>query len=267
MKTTTTRTTLAGTALLALALLAGRATPAHAQAAPCRFQTGFADLAARLGERAGSCLEDERPTERGDAEQRTTAGVLVWRRADNRTVFTDGARTWVLGPEGLAERGNTERFAWEPDAGWPGTTPVGAPPAAEPQPTAPGTQLGLPVSGRTLTITAEAVGRVPGGPSGNRLLRVTVKVEPGANGSHVGRFDYWDFRLRSPQGVEFQPSAYAAVTRPGALSSGTLTRDQFVVGDVYFEVPDDGQGYGLHYYPQGLSGPQVAISRWLGGVA
>ncbi len=39
--------------------------------------------------------------------------MLVWRKADNRTAFTDGHRTWINGPDGLVERLNTERFAWE----------------------------------------------------------------------------------------------------------------------------------------------------------
>jgi hypothetical protein len=103
-----------------------------------------------------------------------------------------------------------------------------------------------------------------------RLLKVTVKVEPGANGSHVGKYDYWDFRLRTPEGVEYRPSALTPGT-PGGLGNGTLAAGQFVVGDLYFDVPDDppgfpGPGYGLHYYPQGYSTPQVAISSWLGAV-
>jgi len=28
--------------------------------------------------------------------------VLVWRKADNRTAFTDGYRTWINGPRGPA---------------------------------------------------------------------------------------------------------------------------------------------------------------------
>src|SRR5439155_10452091 len=39
--------------------------------------------------------------------------LLVWRKADNFTAFTDGYRTWVQGPFGLQKRLNTERFAWE----------------------------------------------------------------------------------------------------------------------------------------------------------
>ena len=50
---------------------------------------------------------------------------MVWRKADNFTAFTDGYRTWVNGPDGLQQRLNSQRFAWEanPD----GLPVIGAP--------------------------------------------------------------------------------------------------------------------------------------------
>ena len=36
-----------------------------------------------------------------------------WRKADNRTAFTDGYRTWINGPNGLVDRLNSARFPWE----------------------------------------------------------------------------------------------------------------------------------------------------------
>ena len=42
-------------------------------------------------------------------------GLLVWRKADNFTAFTDGGTTWVNGPNGLQSRPNGERFSWEND--------------------------------------------------------------------------------------------------------------------------------------------------------
>jgi hypothetical protein len=62
----------------------------------------------------GNCLDNEQhnPTN-GDALQYTTGGLLVWRKADNWTAFTDGYRTWVNGPHGLQERLNSQHFAWE----------------------------------------------------------------------------------------------------------------------------------------------------------
>ncbi|HUX86747.1 MAG TPA: hypothetical protein VMW65_07070, partial [Chloroflexota bacterium] len=52
----------------------------------------------------------------GDGLQMTTRGMLVWRKADNFTAFTDGYRTWVNGPYGFQQRLNRERFCWEGDA-------------------------------------------------------------------------------------------------------------------------------------------------------
>ena len=100
------------------------ATPAAAQSS-CRFQLGFAALRAEIPGVVGDCLEDERHDGgNGDALQRTTGGLLVWRKADNWTAFTDGHRTWVNGPFGLQERLNTERFPWEADGA--ATVPVSA---------------------------------------------------------------------------------------------------------------------------------------------
>jgi hypothetical protein len=250
-----------------LALLGAPALPAHAQTPPCQFRFGFATLARGVGSEAGDCQEEQRYTADGNAEQRTTTGLLVWRKRDNWTAFTDGYRTWINGPRGLEVRLNTERFPWEPDATAPGTTVIAPAPApAEPAPLVAGTQLGLPVTGPTLQFTALAFERVAPRGAGTREVKVRVKVEPGKNNGPLGKYDYWDFRLRSPEGVEYRPSAVTP-SRPGGLSTGTITRDQFVIGDLYFEVPDDGGGFGLHFYPSGHANPSVAISRWIGGTA
>lgn len=80
----------------------------------CVFQLGFATLRAEIPGVVGDCLEDERHSgENGDALQRTSRGLLVWRKADNWTAFTDGYRTWINGPFGVQTRLNTERFDWE----------------------------------------------------------------------------------------------------------------------------------------------------------
>jgi len=47
----------------------------------------------------------------GDAVQHTTKGLMAWRKADNWTAFTNEYTTWIDGPDGLASRLNTERFA------------------------------------------------------------------------------------------------------------------------------------------------------------
>ncbi len=102
-------------ALLALALALGTASPALAQSAPaCQFLLGFAALHALISTQAGVCLENENHNPKnGDGLQHTTAGLMVWRKADNWTAFTDGYHTWINGPSGLQERLNSERFPWE----------------------------------------------------------------------------------------------------------------------------------------------------------
>src|ERR671927_450002 len=105
--------------------------PAHA--ASCTFVLGFATLHNMIPELVGQCLGNEYYNANGDAIQRTTGGLLVWRRADNWTAFTNGFRTWVNGPSGLQQRLNSQRFPWEGDAGAPGTSTLG--PAGAPDPT------------------------------------------------------------------------------------------------------------------------------------
>ena len=49
----------------------------------------------------------------GNSLQATTNGILVWRKADNWTVFTNGVTTWLNGPYGVQSRLNgAATFAW-----------------------------------------------------------------------------------------------------------------------------------------------------------
>ncbi len=93
-----------------------------AAAADCQFVLGFQALHAMLPDTVGDCVENEQhhPGE-GATHQRTTNGLLVWQKATNHTSFTDGYHTWVVGPAGLQQRLNTERFDWEPAAPAPAT--------------------------------------------------------------------------------------------------------------------------------------------------
>ncbi len=85
-----------------------------------QFRLGFAALAAQLGpDIVGSPVENEHYAANGDSQQLTTKGLMVWRKADNWTAFTDGFRTWVNGPYGVQERLNSERFPWEKPTGAP----------------------------------------------------------------------------------------------------------------------------------------------------
>lgn len=96
-------------------LVSGATSTAPTSSSDCRFVLGFASLASLLPNQVGQCADDEQHSaQNGDAVQKTsTGGLLVWRKADNWTAFTDGFRTWVDGPSGPQERLNTQRFPWE----------------------------------------------------------------------------------------------------------------------------------------------------------
>ena len=88
--------------------------PKSVAAADCQFVLGFATLRGLIGtEIVGECLEDEHHNEIGDSVQQTTGGLMVWRKADNWTAFTDGYRSWIRGPNGLEQRLNIELLPWE----------------------------------------------------------------------------------------------------------------------------------------------------------
>jgi Protein of unknown function (DUF4232) len=85
-----------------------------AEASPCAFVLGFATLHDLIPSVVGECVDDETHNpDNGDALQLTTNGLLVWRKVDNWTAFTDGSQSWVNGPLGLQQRSNDQRFAWE----------------------------------------------------------------------------------------------------------------------------------------------------------
>jgi hypothetical protein len=102
------------TAALLLLLPASPGNAVTAGASGCRFVLGFAALEQLLPSQVGTCLDNEAYNPiNGDTLQHTAGGLLVWRKLDNWTAFTDGYRTWVNGPYGLQERLNAQRFAWE----------------------------------------------------------------------------------------------------------------------------------------------------------
>jgi hypothetical protein len=129
-------------ALVALVAWTGLPSGSAQAQAGCDFKLGFRTVRDLILENegrdiVGACLENERfEPSTGNSQQRTTGGLLVWRKADNWTAFTDGATTWLNGPEGLASRPNAgPLFPWEAAAPPP-------PPAAPVQPAAP--QAGPP---------------------------------------------------------------------------------------------------------------------------
>ena len=54
-----------------------------------------------IPEIVGECRTNQAHAVNGDAVQLTTRGILVWRKADNFTAFTDGRETWVLSENGI----------------------------------------------------------------------------------------------------------------------------------------------------------------------
>lgn len=118
------RRLLSFVAAAAIILVALVQHPDAAEAANCQFTLGFATLHNLIPTVVGNCVADEthNPTN-GDGLQSTTRGLLVWRKADNFTAFTNGHQTWVNGPFGLQVRLNTARFGWEPDAAPPDVDP------------------------------------------------------------------------------------------------------------------------------------------------
>jgi hypothetical protein len=102
----------------------------------CEFKLGFKALRDQIPTEVGQCLENEsHNAANGNTEQRTTAhhgkgGLLVWRKADNWTAFTDGYWTWINGPFGVQKRLNSgPLFDWEAPA--PAHPEGTRPPSAE----------------------------------------------------------------------------------------------------------------------------------------
>ncbi len=88
---------------------------ASAVQADCEFVLGFGALQAMAPSTVGECVDNEQhdPSD-GMTRQLTSSGVLLWDKATNWTGFTDGYRTWVIGPTGLQDRLSIDRFDWEP---------------------------------------------------------------------------------------------------------------------------------------------------------
>ena len=119
-----------GISLAASATLAGPVAIMSASApapADCQFVLGFKTLHDLDPYAVGSCTGNQAYAANGDAVQMTSRGMLVWRKADNFTAFTDGYRTWVNGPYGLQERLNADRFPWEGQPSAPATAPALSP--------------------------------------------------------------------------------------------------------------------------------------------
>ena len=105
----------------------------------CYFQFDMRLLRSEIPNQVGDCLENQHYNpENGDTLQRTTGGLMVWRKTDHVVAFTDGSRTWAHGPNGLETRSNDQRFEWEatPESAAASSTTVvrPAPPPAASKP-------------------------------------------------------------------------------------------------------------------------------------
>jgi hypothetical protein len=191
-------------------LLAGLSLPPSPAAAqgPCEFRLGFKAIADRVPGVVGTCLEDEHfNPANGDSLQQTNRGLLVWRKEDNFTAFTDGYRSWVNGPFGLQQRLNAERFPWE------GGQPAPASPSA---PAAAAGAQGCVVSEAAVTFEREEVG-----PDGGRVYRGTA-----GNPCHQPIHMTIDLveRGAGPEAAPLAdaPTAFVRDLAPGASSSVTI---------------------------------------------
>lgn len=83
----------------------------------CHFAPAFTAITTVLSSTIGACL-DEATVDRhsGDLIQNTQHGLLVQAHTTRFVSFSDGYHTWIIGPFGLQERLNSERFFWEPNA-------------------------------------------------------------------------------------------------------------------------------------------------------
>ena len=116
-KTPTPKPTVTSTPLPAAA------PPSGPVGGPCWFVFGFKQLHDLIPAIVGDCKETEHfELSTGNSLQTTVGGLLVWRKEDNWTAFTNGTTTWLLGPCGLQTRPNAGPFfSWEGKIGAPCT--------------------------------------------------------------------------------------------------------------------------------------------------
>lgn len=78
----------------------------------CSINNGFGALAKLIpAESVGDCSSNEITTN-NITVQNTTKGEFI---SDGDIKYTDGSSTWILKPEGVKHRLNSERFVWEKD--------------------------------------------------------------------------------------------------------------------------------------------------------
>lgn len=197
------------------------------------FQLGFKTLAGQIPDVVGTPLEDEHHEANGDSLQQTTTGLMVWRKADNWTAFTNGSRTWINGPYGIQERSNDDRFPWEARQGSP--------------PAPPKAQLS---SQAALTTVPVASASASPGFGVAEAFRYDGSSQLGINWERI-IFSWSDIQLGGPNDWR------ADLTFPPATLQKELNRGMDVVGLLQFtpawaaQNPGDGQ----RSVPRNLSAP------------
>jgi hypothetical protein len=205
---------------------------ALAQEAP-RFKLGFKGLADMIPNVVGTPLENEHYAANGDSMQQTTTGLMVWRKADNVTAFTNGSETWLLGPDGLQERSNNERFPWETQA-------ETATPAPAPSPTPPPTPAPSPSPAATPTPTP-----TPAPPAKPALQGSQPNIIQGQ-----GLEANTDWILGEVHNVDTRPAYNVVVTAKLVSSSGSVVG----MGNQMFPYLGPGDSVG---YRVGISNPNL----------
>ncbi len=242
------RISLALVVTVAIVLMADNV---NAQTQP-EFRLGFKALAEQIPEVVGQPLEGEHWGSNGDSLQKTSKGLMVWRKADNWTAFTNGSRTWINGPVGVQERANSDRFDWEKEIPTPSAQPAPIPePSANPAPTAPLNRVVY--DGTAVTINSvERIGQISftGTPRpGNTHLVVDLTIENvGRTRVHYGRL--W-FNVKASDNYEYDTSLDGALLQ-GHLQSGDLSRGEKARGKLAFEIPINSTGFTLVYEYDGI---------------
>lgn len=214
-----------------------------AQSAPV-FKLGFWALAQQIPAVVGQPLENEHYAANGDSQQRTSGGLMAWRKADNWTAFTDGATTWINGPNGLQSRPNGQRYPWEADArSFP---PVGGqttPAPASPPPAPTGYRYIDPraIQSDTATYVGQRVALMGGvnnvehhnTPQSYSWIYLGAWVE----GTNPARFQDLVVRFYPKQGTILKGDTikvYGTVTGTETtyfVQSGVPTTDAVIIGD------------------------------------
>jgi hypothetical protein len=237
-----------------LLFLGGGAAQVNGQES-CSFEQGFAVLRELVGEqKVGACLENEHVNaENGNTEQRTSGGLLVWRKADNFTAFTDGGTTWVNGPNGLQSRPNDERLSWElepvgPARSSPSPTPRPLPTlpprgTLSAEPVAPPLVSGNPVTGGPGTIAspnyAAQAGAGDATASPTAVSRPTSSTASAAAPTTVGTPTSAAASAATPTTANSSTSVAVVAATPTAATPTRTPTPKPAVTVKFLEMPDD----------------------------